>query len=721
MSYIIKNTSPFVSIKLTEIGRENLAKGQLNFSNWGLGDSELNYAREEIVDANQSDISLSGSSKILRPFDRQPNIKSFITKSDDVLLTKLNQSDISVVKAVVNNLATERGFFSGTPSNYITLTSDTYMNGYSVVSNTIFTGGTSIVISGLTVNVNDILRIKLKNDTTFTGISNTENLYAIPNLWYKVQSTATTINGTNITVDRSLPNLVNETGSTSTVFSYMGGEVYEAFGHDTSTAYWDSGTLSFDSATNITCDDVKVWNMNNVWCESLAGITGLTTTNLYEDFTKFGSYDYLGAKNPYFEYLCSSTDTILPDCLSPGYSYLDPVNKSISILHYTNNTISNLYGEFFHIDTTNDKNLKITIPDLMYHRIGFNTGIGTNMGMSFTSSGTSKFIGTSEIEYYDLYEDPEIITGSTPIVVGKVFPQLKTVVIDDDEIVAALSYKSNRNWTLPPLSAFLSSPTGGTTTGVLDVNKTVYLTYALDNSNGTGLTPTLPCQTYVKVTNNSSTSKDISFKISDINLLPYMRKIEDLTYDGLGFYATDFKLLYQIVDEQNDRPEAGSWKQYNYTTTGLTTTVGGTIDPYLLENQTPYVTDCNNQSGFILTAEINSGSTIFDITQTLSMPSNASPQTLQFGDERFFYGNLDTYIGATIFKTIFGLMVNASQYNKTTNTTRSQDLSTNPPNIKVSELGIYNSDSDLVIMAKLSEPVPLKSGETIMFELSMDF
>ncbi len=50
MSYIIKNTNPFVSIKLTEIGRELLAQGQLNFNYWAIGDSELNYNREAIVE-----------------------------------------------------------------------------------------------------------------------------------------------------------------------------------------------------------------------------------------------------------------------------------------------------------------------------------------------------------------------------------------------------------------------------------------------------------------------------------------------------------------------------------------------------------------------------------------------------------------------------------------------------------------------------------------------
>lgn len=718
MSYIIKSTSPFVSIKLTQNGRENLAKGQLNFGYWAIGDSEINYDREAVVDANQSDASLSGSSKVFRPFDRQPNIKSFITNQSGNNLNTINPSNISVVKAIVNNMATERGFFSG--GTNITLTGNTYINGLTSVTNSIITGGTSFFISSaITVNVGNIIRLKTINSAT-TGATILENTVAVPNLWFKVQSTATTVSGTAITVDRLLPNLSNQTGS-SFVYVYKGGEVADSFGYDTSTAYWDSGTLSFDSATNITCDDVKVWNMNNVWCENLAGITGLSTTNLYENYTKFGSYDYLGTKNPYLEYLCT-TDATDPglDCNGIGFSYPDTVSKSLSLLHYTNNTISNLYGEFFHIDPINNKALTITIPNLMYHRVNYGTGQGTQMGMKFNTNGISKFIGNSNIEYYDLYEDQNYVV--TPKVVGKVLPQLKMVAIHDDEIVAAMSYKSNRNWTLPPLSAQLISATGGTSAGLLDIGKTMYITYALDNTSGTGLTSTLPCQSYTKITNSTSATKDVGFKINNIDQLPYMRKKEDISYDGLGFYATKFKVIYQIVNNINDRPDSGSWKEYDFASTGLTKTVGGTIDPLLLENQNPYSNSiCDGQTGFILNNIINSAATIYDITIPLSMAPNTNSNILQFGDERFFYGNLETYIGATIFKTIFDIRINSSDFNRTTNPTRSLQPSTNPSDLRITEVGIFNSNRDMVMIGKLSQPVTLKTGNTIMLELSLDF
>lgn len=713
MSYIIKSTSPFVSIKLTEKGRENLAKGQLNFSYWAIGDSEINYDREAIVDANPTSPTLSGASRVLRPFDKQPDIKSFITTTTGDHLTAMAQSNINVVKAIVNNAAEERGFFSGSSLTYDTYTSSTYMRGVKTVLNSTLSGGTTLYMSsGVTVNVGDFIRLKVTN--SLSNPTAIENTIPLPNLWFKAQA-VTTGATVAITVDRELPTNASQANS-SYAFVYRGGEVQDTFGYDTSSAYWDTGTLSFDATNNVTCEDVKVWNMNNVWCENLAGITGLTSTNLYEDYTKFGSYDYLGTKNPYLEYLCTTSDAVAPlECNGPGFSYADTIHKSLSILHYTNNAISNLYGEYFYIDETNNKRVSITLPDLMYHRRDYATGTGTTMGMTFTSSGGTKLLGTSDIEYMNLYEDATLVGSSTPLVVGKVFPQLKMVVIDDDEIVAATSYKANRNWTLPPLTAFLSAPTGGTTTGILDVNKTIYLTYSLEASGSTGLTTTLPCQSYIKVTNSSSNTKDISFKIEDVDLLPYMRKIEKVGYDGLGFSAYKFKLLYQIVDDQNTRPEAGSWKVYDFTTTSITSTANTTIDPLLLENQAPLT------NGFVLSSAINTGATTFDITQSLSMAPNSNSDILQFGDERFFYGNLNTYIGATIYKTIFDIRVNSAQYTLTTNPTRSQQSSTNPPDIKATEVAVYDTNKDLVVIGKLSTPVALLAGNTIMLELSMDF
>jgi len=696
---------------LTEKGREQLALGQLNFTYWSIGDSEINYGREAIVDANPTDVTLSASSKVMRPFDRQPNIKYFITPSNATShYQTITAANMNVVKAVVNNEATERGFFIDNMTGFTTDLSSTLTPYQQPVANSTLSGDTKLSLSSTTsIAVGDIILLKLTNSKV-GAISTDDTTKAIPNLWFKVQG----ITGNTVSVDRNLPNYSADSAS-SKILVYKGGEIYDTISSGTTTSYWDSGTLSFNANVNITCHDVPVWNMNNVWCENMAGMSANTA---YEDYTKFGSYQYLGTKNPYLEYLCESTGTSINfNCNGPGISYTDDVSKSISIIHYTNNAISNLYGEFLYVDATNNKYVKVHIPNLMYHRSGYATNSGTSMGMTFIATGATQLLGTSEIEYIDLIEHPDMISSAntTTMVVGKVFPQLKMIVIDDDEIVAAMSYKSNRNWTLPALAANIQSPSGGTSTGVLQPNETIYLTYSLENTATTGLTSSLPCQDYIKVTNNSSSAKDVVFRINETDLLPYMRKFESASYDGYGFYANKFKLLYQIMPDDITRPDPGMWMSYDYTSTGLTTVSGQTIDPKALENQSPLVT------GFVLDNIKYSASTNFNLIPLLNMAPNNQPSYLQFGDERFFYGNLETYIGATIYKTIFDFRVNSSQFNATTNPTRSQDPTTNPPDIRITDVGVYDTAQNLVCIGKLSKPVSLTAGNTIMIELSLDF
>ncbi len=730
MSYIIKSTSPFVSIKLTEIGRAQLALGKLNFSYWAIGDSEINYSREAVVDNNLTDLTLSATSAIFRPFDKQPNLNSFILPSTTTdPLQVVDSSIISVVRSVVNNQAETRGFFDSSGSTFTTKTDSKYVkyssyNSPTAVGSSIFSGTTTLFINSTDIETGDYVLIKYsryKSAISGGTLDANSNTLPLQNLWYKIQSKTAYSTGYNVELDRDLPNfdLSNFSGY-SQVFVYGGGEVYNTFGSDTQTAYWDSNTLSFDSLCLINCKDVPVWNMNNVWCETLAGVTGLTTTNLYEDYTKYGSYPYLGSKYPYFGLPCvsnaSASQLTTQACDTPGKSSVDDVAKSISILHYSNNMISNVYGEFFYTDTANNKYLYIDLPDLMYHRRDFASGFGTEMGMRFIGSGATKMMN-SNLEYIDLIEDPTRIPSSeTPLVVGKIFPQLKTVMIHDDEIVAAMSYKSNRNWTLPELSATLSAPSGGTSTGILGVNETMYLTYSLDNAGiASGFTSALPCQKYIKITNTTSTPKDIQFIINNVDLLPYMRKVENVGHDGYGFYAHNFKLLYQTVANITDRPDPALWKQLDYTSTAITGVSGQTINPTLLEIQTPLT------NGFILDVIKDASSTTFSLDSLVSYVPNITPDNLQFGDERFFYGNLNTYIGATIFKTIFDIRVNSSQFNSTTNITRSSDATTNPSSIKVSEVGIYDSDKNLVCIGKLSTPVALTNNNTITLELSIDF
>lgn len=667
MSYIIKSANPFASTKLTEKGREKLAKGQLTFKSWAIGDSEINYNRELLID----NVTLSGTSKILRPKDKQANLKYFVNNGGTTPLNTFATNDIRCIKAIVNNEADERGYFTGDlATGFLTdLELSAYTKTWGVLDYTYVSGGTEIEIGG--VENDDIILLKI-------GYSGFTNELPTPHLWYKAQSVITGI----VTVDRELPNL---SGGTVTYIVYNPGEIFE--NEPEAIAYWDTGTLAFDASCDITVRDVPVWNMNNVFSEDILGITGTTE---YEKHVNFGSYDYLGEKDNYL------------------YNPDNDLKKSIAIIHFTNKSISNLYGEFLFIDNAG-KTTTIHLPNLMYHRRLFaGSTTGDKMGMTFIASGTTQSVTAGGLVYVNLIEDPTLVNG-TPLVVGRVYPNLKIVVIDDAEIVAALSYKSNRNWTLPKLKLTLAPPSLGVGNGSLEANETMYVTYAIDNNSGNGITSSLPCQNYETVTNTTGISQDVQFNINDLGLLPYMRN----GVSNTGFYGDTFKVMYQITTG-GVRPSTNSWKVIDFTSSVL---AGNAINVTLLETQNPLSVTPDFQIN-----QTNDGlATTYSVIDTLSMAPSLSPEILQFGDERFFYGNIQAFIGATIFKTLFNVSINASEFNKTTNITRSSDPTTNPPLIKVSEVGIYDNDGELVIISKLSNPIKLVYGSTIMIELSIDF
>ena len=89
--------------------------------------------------------------------------------------------------------------------------------------------------------------------------------------------------------------------------------------------------------------------------------------------------------------------------------------------------------------------------------------------------------------------------------------------------------------------------------------------------------------------------------------------------------------------------------------------------------------------------------------------------------ERFFYGNLETYIGANIYKTTFNITVPANSFKYSSNPTRSSNTSIQVPKVRISEVGIYDTAGDLVMIGKLSIPVKLENGRTVTIEMSMDF
>jgi len=94
------------------------------------------------------------------------------------------------------------------------------------------------------------------------------------------------------------------------------------------------------------------------------------------------------------------------------------------------------------------------------------------------------------------------------------------------------------------------------------------------------------------------------------------------------------------------------------------------------------------------------------LNQYIDIPMNGETNKLNFGDEYFFYGNIDTDIQATIYEMRYAVNLTDNNFVNSSNPTYDPTIF-NPRYI--TEIGLYNSDNDLMILSKLQSPV-LRQG-----------
>lgn len=529
MSYIIKKTEPLVNVKLTDKGREQLSIGQLRFTNFSLSDGEMVYTNDNTEYLN-----------ILRPTDNQPAATYMIPSEGTNYILPI--TSIVSYPMVQYADAKERGFFTGS----------TIMSGYTLcggytVSQEDISGGTSITVlyesgstvtstpinpSGATPSVGDLMLVKYPK-TGYTGTLSAWDVDEdpVPYLWYQITSiTGDTATGFTITVDRTLPDL-NLTGSTSGctgyAYFYANNMINNIFDEANPSAYWSSGLLDFSSTCSNGSHDVPIWNMNVFY---VSDIVGLDSVN-YKGHDDIIGTSYMGLY-PYLRYAADNA-----------------YQNKVGVIHYTNNTVNNYYAEGFYSTT-----LELHVPTLMWHKKQFGgAGFGDTIGYTFVCDTTLKYVGT--LRYYDLV-DAEI----TPTAVGKVFVDLKIIVIENEELITAMSLKSNRNWTLPkPVLQDMDAGrcSGSGSAGIITKNEELHVTYALiDSVNGfTGV----HCEDYATIGTDKETA-DVLFRFPNSSTDPTYSEFPYLKNrsDGIGFTTDNIILIVQKT-EKGSRPDADSW------------------------------------------------------------------------------------------------------------------------------------------------------------------
>jgi hypothetical protein len=668
MSYILKESSAFINAKLTDYGRKQLSLGKLNFSFWGLGDSEMDY---ETLNTNFDLTTFN----ILRPKDNNNDLKyPLIRLSSDIDFYQTLPTLQSFEQKVINQAKT-RGFFSGTTTYNLNL--DNIIN-MGLVENTEITGSTTLNNIDITSGAGFLE--PQSGDTVLISYTHPNILYNVGLsgvfLFYKIESLSGTLSGgtLSITVDRDLPDFSlfpSLTGSSFLAFLPGSDAITNFYGSGSTIPYWNNQTLYFDTTCDLSVDDVTVWNLNIPFSENLAGIQ---STN--ENLNGYGSQTYLGTK----EFL--------------DYTSQNSNQKSIAIIHYSNNNINNVYGE-----RLNDNTFVLSLPHIMWHKREFSgSTTGDILGMTFTGDTVEKYLTFTgntnyELKYYDLVD----WYGN---IVGKIFPDLKVSVIEDEELIALLSYKSNRSWSLPEIKLNLETTTQ---TSLLQPFEQLYVSYLFTTTSG--FTNGIHCQYYSsidKIGTSSSVNVNCTFDAINESTFPYMT---DGSL-GIGFQTNNFYIICQKVN-LGERPNPENWKIINFTDNALKFSGSDNLDPVEIEN-----------SQFIIDYDTYMSATTYNINNFLSgLPLTNEPDKLQFGDERFLFGNVDTKIEATTYKTNFLFTLKPNEFNESLNPTFD---STNR-NVHLTEVAIYDGDKELVGIGKLSSPIEKHNAKTVIIELGIDF
>ena len=425
-----------------------------------------------------------------------------------------------------------------------------------------------------------------------------------------------------------------------------------------------------------------------------------TTTGI-SGYTSYGSIEYNGTK----QYFGFTADT-----------------PAIGIIHYTNNFTGNTYAE-----QLVEKSVEINIPYLMWWNTDGNNGEVLNQGLKLYDVDGSTVSDDASGTTFRYLKDG---VSSNSKIVGRVYHRLKTFVITDQEILTALSYKSNRNWTLPqPNVQFSTNPkfplTNSNATGLVSSGYSYFVSYlaesdVYDPNISYGFGNGLHCGYITKINGELDTNGNPQFLsvFFPANSFPFLRSSSNMsgaTYSGTGWNANRVQLILseQLQDfnyQIGDVP-ANSWKRIsdvvgNGIYTGDTNDL--TIDPLKLAGYNFIISREDYNSGTTYTlSNIFTGNTDF---------YNASGLT--FGNETFFYGNIKCNILSTTYKTLISVPAPNLNFNSSLNNSFDSLLDAAT---YITEIGVLDDQDNLVAVGKPTYPIRKDDGRYLIFQLELDF
>jgi hypothetical protein len=512
MSFLNSSNSEYLSARITQRGRNSIAKGEFNINYFQIGDSEFDYDLLFTGLTGQTNHQM-----VLAPVDKECGIKypyKLDTATDVTYGIPIENSSVEIVRNVMG----PAGFVSEyQPYDSVLCVGSTIECVTESVSVSDINGNNQITVpSGQAFQNSEYITLvfgEFNGPTpTITGHTNS--------LIYKIVS----ISGDTITLDRPTPNL-----------SSVGGNV-QIVGNKCEIEF------PLESEVSSVCSPSPVdplaqhnpWSLNVVWDEKPIGadVPGQNTDeNLsgYTSNTHISSKEFFGynSTGQTFQNFTGGTITgFTSENVSTGFKNsfnelieVPPMEqRCIAVVHYSElGDLINDPERFFKYDDyishdngdltplafdrdddpiTDTEYFEVYIPFIMYHRNP--TGSTTN-GALFTMDTTNYYlrpvVGIIESRFELLFRYLLDESGNR---VGKVFPTKKVIIFDDQELVAILDYRSNRRYTLgaPKVGFTPTSLNDALISGT--TSQTFWVTYLFDDGNGS-LFNGLPCNYFTKI------------------------------------------------------------------------------------------------------------------------------------------------------------------------------------------------------------------------------
>ena len=712
MSFLNSNNAEFVSARITQKGRNSIAKGDFKIEFFQIGDSEFDY--------NDKFTTLTGFTNhqmVMTPFDKESGVKYpyKLDDSEDSINygVPIMNSKIETIRNIVGDAGFVGSYLnfenSGTTVNCISeqISVDQIDGGNTLTVGTGFTDCHYIVI---------VLGDVLAQDTEspYFEDNNTSLIYR-----------AHYDEGT-LTLDRDMPDLTMLTGIAEVVCL-------------------DCYTGDLNGDIPLEClppqDSAKqqdAWMMNIVWTTEPIGhreIEGDTD----EDLSGYTSNRLVSTKE-YFGYTSNGQrfttldGTELTNPTSFVNSFNEIVNvpsneqRTIAIIHYSENSnnINNpekLFKYDDYISYNNNTNNIITfdrdgepitdteyfevyLPFIHYHRSTDNS-VGQIFKMDSVDYYMKSKINQNHSELF------RYLIDESHNKVGKVFPHSKIIIFDDQEIVAMLDYRSNRRFTL---DAPKVSPIPSNNNPIIDgvSSQTFWITYMFSNYDSESSFNYLPCNYYIKLEVNNNVDECSYPFPSNIGVQFGEDSFKHLkTSDNEfinGFVGKKFKILIQET-EVNELPQSDQWRVIDFTSE-----VGSDGNTYI---------DPSNIIGktFIINNELYESENIeffdleeykgFNYLNTIENFNNSTNNISPFGDEQPFPGSIRLIRSTDIEELNFLVNLPTGQFETTQNPTYENG------DKYFTEVALLDKNKNPLVMGKLS--LPVKRIGTQVVAVKLDF